>query len=135
MMRYQLSYADEDGILHPLGEPIEAPTGREAKPLLMNLYWDDRLDAASCSPVVTRVRPDDHQDCDESPCPYEVDEAKTTVTYEGREWILLALLRYSDDGKMVGYSVVECGPNGAAKLPAVIHYIEFPTEKLHGNDT
>lgn len=59
---------------------------------------------------------------------------RTTVMFEGREWILLQPLRHSDDGKMVGYSVLECGPGGSAKLPAVVHYIEFPTEKLHGND-
>lgn len=60
---------------------------------------------------------------------------RTAVEFDGREWILLHRVRASDDGKMVGYTVLECGPGGAAKLPAVVHYIEFPTEALHGNDT
>ncbi len=74
MPRYQLNYVDEDDVLHPLGVPIEAPNGNTAEKELMDRYWDDRLDAASCSPRVTLACSPEHADCDESPCPYEVDQ-------------------------------------------------------------
>jgi ribosomal protein L40E len=64
-------------------------------------------------------------------CPVET---KTTVVLDKREWILLQRVRVSDDGKTLGYTALECAPNGAALLPADVKYIEFPTEELYGND-
>jgi hypothetical protein len=80
MPRYRLNYVDEDDVCHPLGDSVEAPDGDTAKTVLMDLYWDDRLDAASCTPIVTLVRPDDHINCDDSPCEYEIDRSKEPKT-------------------------------------------------------
>ena len=41
----------------------------------MDLYWDARLDAASCTPVVALAHSIGHEDCDDSPCPYEEDKS------------------------------------------------------------
>jgi hypothetical protein len=55
--RYVLYYQDEDGTKHPLGSSEFSKDLRLAiiRELMMNSYWDARLDSASCTPVLERV--------------------------------------------------------------------------------
>lgn len=62
-------------------------------------------------------------------------ESLGTVTAYALEWIVLRIVQRSDDGTTVGAMALECHPNGCAKMPATVHYIEFSLEALRGNNT
>ena len=47
----------------------------------------------------------------------------------GKEWLLLE--QHANAHGVSGFTAVEIGANGRAKMPAVVHYVEVK----HGNDT
>ena len=56
------------------------------------------------------------------------------VELYGRTWLLMDRKFMSDDKTTVGYNAIESHENGHAKLPAVVHYVEFAAEVLRGHD-
>jgi hypothetical protein len=62
---WKLLYESEDGSRHILGEILHDGPRCAATTTLMTLFWDDRLDGASCTPIVECVTPNEQHPADE----------------------------------------------------------------------
>ena len=62
---WRLLCEGEDGSRHILGEVLHDGPRCAATTTLMTLFWDDRLDGASCTPIVECVTPDEQHPADE----------------------------------------------------------------------